>query len=232
MKKLFIWLTALLLPFALIFIVLRLMLTPLFIQAEYRLPWFPPDPYGFSQADRLHWAPYALDYLTNDADIHYLADLHFPDGQPLFNERELSHMEDVKRVVAGGLLAGESALGLIILLGLVAWRTRRGADFRAGLRRGGWLTIFLTLFSALFGTLSFSKFFTAFHALFFEGDSWLFYYSDTLIRLFPIRFWEDAFLVTGALLIGISLLLIFGWKPTRPGGVKKGEQSSANRSGV
>jgi integral membrane protein (TIGR01906 family) len=42
---------------------------------------------------------------------------------------------------------------------------------------------------------TFSTVFVGFHRLFFEGDTWLFYYSDTLIRLFPERFWRDVFLL-------------------------------------
>jgi len=63
------WLTTLLIPIFLLGLGLRILLTPLFYNVEYRLPWFPPDTYGFTQEDRLRWAPYAVDYLLNDADI-------------------------------------------------------------------------------------------------------------------------------------------------------------------
>ncbi len=91
------WLVAILVPLALIGLGLRVLLTPLFLQIEYNMPYFPPDEYGFTKEDRLKWAPYALDYLVNSADISYLGDLKFDDGTPLYNERELSHMEDVKQ---------------------------------------------------------------------------------------------------------------------------------------
>lgn len=52
----------------------------------------------------------------------------------------------------------------------------------------------------------FWAFFEGFHSLFFEGDSWLFLYSDTLIRLFPLRFWQDTFLFAA----GIAVLGGFG----------------------
>jgi integral membrane protein (TIGR01906 family) len=82
-------------------------------------------------------------------------------------------------------------------------------DFRSGLSRGGWLTVGLILGVGLFAAVNFWQFFTYFHELFFTGDSWLFNYSDTLIRLFPIRFWQDVFMfVLGfALLSGAGL----GW---------------------
>src|SRR5215213_11449317 len=110
-------LVAILVPIALIGIGTRLLLTPLFLQIEYNMPYFPPDEYGFTKEDRLKWAPYALDYLVNSADISYLADLKFDDGTSLYNERELSHMDDVKRVTKGALNVWYSVLSLLIVLG-------------------------------------------------------------------------------------------------------------------
>jgi len=43
------------------------------------MPYFPADEYGFTKEDRLKWAPFALDYLVNSADISYLGDLTFDD---------------------------------------------------------------------------------------------------------------------------------------------------------
>ncbi len=59
----------------------------------------------------------------------------------------------------------------------------------------------------------FDEFFVLFHSLFFEGNSWLFYFSDTLIRLFPIRFWQDAFLWAAVIALGGGLALALGIKP-------------------
>jgi hypothetical protein len=60
------------------------------------MPGFPADRYGFTTADRLYWADIAVDYLVNTAGIEFLADLRFEDGSPVYNERELKHMVDVK----------------------------------------------------------------------------------------------------------------------------------------
>jgi integral membrane protein (TIGR01906 family) len=49
---------------------------------------------------------------------------------------------------------------------------------------------------------SFRYVFVGFHRIFFEGDTWLFQYSDTLIRLFPERFWRDAFVFVVVLTVG------------------------------
>jgi len=211
------WLVALLVPLALIGLGLRVLLTPLFLQIEYNMPYFPPDEYGFTKADRLKWAPYALNYLVNNADISYLGDLKFDEGTPLFNERELSHMDDVKRVTQGALRVWYASL--VLLLGLGIW-SRLGKweqAYRQGLMRGGWLMVGLAVAIGLIVLVGiavnpnvFWNFFAGFHSLFFEGDSWLFLFSDTLIRLFPIRFWQDAFLFAAVIALGGALGLAFG----------------------
>jgi len=214
------WFVTILIPLLLIGLGLRVLLTPLFLQVEYNMPYFPPDEYGFTKEDRLKWAPYALDYLVNNEDISYLGDLKFEDGTSLFNERELSHMADVKRVTQGALRVWYLSLAILFALGLWAWFGGWWQAYRLGLMRGGWLMIGLAVTIGLIVVIGilvnpdiFWNFFAGFHSLFFEGDSWLFLYSDTLIRLFPIRFWQDAFLWAAVLALGGGIGLALGLKP-------------------
>jgi integral membrane protein (TIGR01906 family) len=209
----------LLVPITLIGLGLRVLLTPLFLQVEYNMPYFPPDEFGFTKADRLKWAPYALNYLTNSADISYLADLKFEDGKSLYNERELSHMNDVKRVTQGALKVWYVSLALLALLGVWAWIGGWGPAYRLGLMRGGWLMVLLAITIGVIALVGISvnpdiffTFFAGFHHLFFEGDSWLFLFSDTLIRLFPIRFWQDAFLFAALIALGGGTALGLGMR--------------------
>ncbi len=214
------WLITLLTPLALIGLAVRLVLIPVYLQVEYRMPYFPPDDYGFTTQDRLHWAPTVWNYLVNNADVSYLGTLRFADGSALFNERELSHMQDVKRVIQGALATWRGSLAFLLLLGLWAWRGNWLPVYRQGMRRGGWLMVGLALGIGLIVVAGISlnpdvfwEFFTFFHSLFFKGDSWLFAYSDTLIRLFPIRFWQDTFLLAALIVLGGGLGLALGGKP-------------------
>ena len=213
------WLVTLLIPLALIGLGLRLLLTTTFLQIEYNMPYFPRDEYGFTKEDRLRWAPYALKYLVNNADISYLGDLKFDDGTPLYNERELSHMEDVKQVTRGALTVWYATLAILLALGIWSKVAHWEQAYRQGLMRGGWLMVGLEVaigLTAIVGIVInpnvFWGFFTAFHKLFFEGDSWLFLYSDTLIRLFPIRFWQDAFLWAAVIALGGGIGLALSMK--------------------
>jgi integral membrane protein (TIGR01906 family) len=162
------------------------------------MPNFPEDNYGMTQEERLRWAPVALDYLLNDEDISFLGKLTFDDGSLMFNQRELSHMEDVKELTTVVLSIWYGILGVLLALALWAWRGKWIGNFRGMLARGGKFTLALIGALILILLINFKQLFTTFHRIFFEGDSWLFLFSDTLIRLFPMRFWQDVFILIGS----------------------------------
>jgi integral membrane protein (TIGR01906 family) len=212
-------LATILTPIVLVGISLRLLLSPLFPQVEYRMPGFPEDDYGFTMEERLKWSTIAIEYLVNDADTSFLGDLKFDDGSPLYNERELSHMDDVKRVTKGVLNVFYLTLAGLTILGLYSRRREQWQAWLLGLRRGGlaiiWLAgaVAVVVLVGMFILPSlFWDFFTGFHKIFFEGDSWMFLTSDTLIRLFPLRFWQDTFLFAAGLSVLGAICLIVGVK--------------------
>ena len=226
------WVVTLLVPLALILGAVRLVLHPWFLEFEYRTPGFPADPKDFylppeqppfSFEDRLNYARIALEYLVNDADISFLGDLRFPEGQQapplscqemddcnrLYNDRELEHMVDVKNVTQAALRVWYGTLAALLVLGVWAWQGDWWVQFIRGLKRGGWLTLSLIGVILLLVVALFNFFFVAFHGVFFDPGTWIFYPSDTLIRLFPERFWRDTFMVVGILSAGMGLGLAF-----------------------
>lgn len=206
------WLVTILVPLVLILTATRFLLTPAFVQLEYRTPNFPADRYGFTREDRLFWSMIALDYLLNDEDISFLGELQFDDGSQVYNARELKHMEDVKNVVQVVLLVWYISIIGVLLLGLWAWWGEWWQEYKRGIVRGGWLTVILVGVTMVAVLISFGVFFVFFHEVFFETGTWVFRFSDTLIRLFPERFWRDAFLAIGILTLGGALVLIFGFR--------------------
>jgi integral membrane protein (TIGR01906 family) len=75
---------------------------------------------------------------------------------------------------------------------------------------GGWGILGLIGAIMILLVISFNQLFTWFHQIFFESGTWRFYTSDTLIRLFPMRFWRDAFIFVGVLciLFGVITILV------------------------
>lgn len=200
-------------PFVLIMFSIRVLFTPLFLVAEYNMPGFPSDPYGFSKEERLKWGSLSIQYLFNDEDPEFLENLRFEDGTSIYNEREISHMVDVKILLQQTLRL--FYLFLIVYIVIVIWTKIKKQLYWVwdAASKGGWLT--LGLIGAILAAvvISFDALFTAFHKVFFVGDTWLFYFSDTLIRLFPMRLWQDAFIFMGIITIVVALFFaIYGNK--------------------
>ncbi len=210
---------ALCLPFVLLMGSVRAVMTPLFPKLEYVRPGFPADIYGFSTEERTKWSGYAVRYLTNDADISYLGDLRFENGSSLYRQSELDHMQDVKDVVRISLLVWYGLLGL--LFGVVIWfLANQGIKKIArALRSGAWISLGLVFGIIILLAINFNRLFEEFHRLFFSEGSWLFYVNDTLIRLFPMDFWRDAFLLVFLLVIMAAVVIL---RLTR---FSKGDQS-------
>jgi integral membrane protein (TIGR01906 family) len=187
---------------------IKLLFTPSFPSIEYRLPGFPPDPYGFTLEDRLKWSRISIDYIRNSEDISFLSEQRLPGGEPLYNDRELGHMEDVKVLFhLANRVWWILGIGYLTLL-FFTWKYDHLDRFAVFLVRGSWLTIGLII-SILIGVIvSFNDLFTQFHRIFFEGDTWLFFYSDSLIRLFPMRFWQDGFIALGVISLFGSIILL------------------------
>jgi len=198
-----------LIPFLLLMGAIRILLNNFFLDYEYNLPNFPADPYGFTTQDRLYWGKISLNYLVNDKGIEYLGDLKFSDGKSFYNERELNHMLDVKNLIQATLKIWYVGLIVLAALWIWSWRKKWQSDFWRGISRGGFVTIGLIIAVLIGVFLNFDALFRGFHAIFFTGDTWLFYTSDSLIRLFPEKLWSDAFLfmgifsLTGAIVLGI-----------------------------
>ncbi len=210
MKK-FLWvLFSISLVFFLIMSSIRVCFSPLYLDWEYNRANFPPDQYGFTTADRLHWGKISMEYIVSGVDLSYLANQELPDGTPLYIERELSHMLDVQNVYQGMLTAWNLLAVGIIVLGIFSWKKKYLKDYFEAVTRGGWITLG-TIAAILIGVVvSFNGLFTAFHKIFFSGDSWLFRWSDSLIRLFPLEFWRDAFILMGIFTVIGALAAVFG----------------------
>jgi integral membrane protein (TIGR01906 family) len=190
-----------------------------FVRWEYGKAGFPPDPFGLPTAERAYLAQACVDYLTTDASLSLLADLRLSSGQPAFNERELRHMADVQAVynstTKAGMIAALVLLGGTLSTLSISDSTRRSKAQRraaSALLGGSSLTLGLLGAVGAYMAVSWNEFFTTFHRIFFEGESWIFPHSNTLIRLFPTHFWMDvAAVVVGLLVVQAIIVGTIGW---------------------
>jgi integral membrane protein (TIGR01906 family) len=210
------WLVILAMPVLIILLSARVMVNTWYPRFEYAKPSFPPDLFGFSQAQRLEFGTTSIDFLNApeppEVAVKMLEALRLPGTDaPLFTIYENSHMVDVKRLTDQlwrvlWLAAAVVVVGLAILL--VPRRTR--TEGYAAIFGGGLLTTGLLAVMILLVLLSWNWFFITFHDVFFDAGTWTFNWSDSLIRLFPDKFWFDAgvLLVGGALLTGVVVTVV------------------------
>jgi integral membrane protein (TIGR01906 family) len=201
-----------LLPIFLIVAAVQILTTDQYLALEYGKASFPPDPFGFTQQERLDLA---------SADIHYVRG-HLPgnalsnqtlDGVSVYNSREVSHMADVRAVFQAIFRMWQFAWILLLLVGLTLWLKSEQRTLASAIRWGGLLTSGVIVFIGLFAVLAWQSWFSTFHLFFFKPGSWLFSYSDTLIRLFPVEFWFDATLTISFLsFVGALLFVWLGWR--------------------
>lgn len=206
-------LVTLLLPVLLVLGSVRLLITDQYLAFEYGKASFPADPFGFDRSQRLAYASVNFRYVRENQPIDALAGLRLGD-QPMYNARELKHMQDVQKVYQMVMRIWHFALGISLLAVLaLGWQDdTRPALFKA-LQRGGLLTVSIIAVIGLLAAVAWRVWFVAFHQVFFAPGTWSFSTSDTLIRLFPEKFWFDAALTISTIsLAGGLLLALTGWR--------------------
>lgn len=208
------WLVILAMPFFLGMGTIRAIIAWDYPAFEYQR--IPPDMYGFTPEQRLELARGTLDYLQRPEPaskvIHMLESLRLPGTDtPLYNESEIGHMVDVKNLT-DVIRLGAIITGLIVVAGLLILLVPQGT------RHFGWrtlmfaglATVIVLAVIAMVILIAWPIFFVQFHELLFPPDTWMFAYTDSLIRLFPEQFWFDigVLISVTTLLLGILTTLV------------------------
>src|SRR3989338_3438513 len=138
-----------------------------------------------------------------------------------YTEPELSHLEDVKRVMT---FAEVVFYSLLLLTSLILTYYRREKHFIITLLRyAGITTVSLLIVLLTAVAVSFTSSFTFFHQLFFPQGNWTFPADSMLIQAFPLEFFItisrniflQAFLI-GSLFILVSYYLSYVYRHPRP----------------
>lgn len=181
-------------------------LSPQYLYFEYSKPDFPKADL-FSPNDRYYYASESVEYERGTRNFEQFKNLG------VYNDRELNHMVDVRVLLAqvGVFQQMDGLLLLVLVVTLLAQPATRPFAAR-GVFNGALLTLGLFAALGLFAGIAFDAFFVDFHRVFFQGDTWLFYYTDSLIQFYPERFWNDtALYLVGATLLEAVVLGILGW---------------------
>ncbi len=210
-------LVAVALPLALILGNVFLVASDWFIRHEYNKASFPADSYvpsgGYElpREEREALAKLGLASVLEPDGIRLLEEARFQEtGEPAFNEREIRHMRDVNVLIQKVRWVLWGAVAVVAVGAAILLLMQEGRALARTLWRSSTVSLGLFLLVGLLIAVGFNVFFTGFHRIFFEGNTWRFYYTDTLIRIYPTRFWFDVSLYLAGMTLAELLLVAVG----------------------
>ena len=137
------------------------------------------------------------------------------DGQdePLFNPREVRHLQDVKDLMNVVFFAQELALGyvLIYVVGVFIWSSEGSLRSLASQALMGCaLAVGILAVVGLLAASGFESSWEGFHEVFFANDLWqLDPHTDRLIQMFPEEFWfRVVMFVAGLVLLQAAIVAV------------------------
>jgi integral membrane protein (TIGR01906 family) len=130
---------------------------------------------------------------------------------PLFNERETSHLTDVKNLFRTVFRVQEASLAfaLVFVAAVFIWAAEAPLRILARtLLQASLLTLGLLALFAVLALVGFDEIFLRFHLVAFTNDLWkLNPATDHLIQMFPRDFWFDATMLVAGLTAVEAVLL-------------------------
>jgi Protein of unknown function (DUF1461) len=162
---------------------------------------------GMSPAATVTLADKTRQWVTGD--LYGDAATKRPAELAAFAPDELSHLDDVRKVMSGARTATGAAAAILALWLVASLIMRRWAAIRRGVLWGGIVPIVLVAGLAAASFTDFEAVFARSPSLFFAAGTWQFPPDSLLIRVFPGEFWMAAGALWGGLtaLAGVALVI-------------------------
>ena len=171
-----------------------------------------PAATGITRQELLSVARQTRDYFSNDVERLDVAASRNGEPFPLYNEREIQHMADVKglfRFAARMQEAAGTYVVLYLVVGLLVQRRAVIRDWQEVGFQGGLFTLGLMALAGLGSLMDFDRLFLQFHLLSFSNDLWMLDPSrDYLLKMYPEGFFRDATIAIAGLTLSEALLLL------------------------
>ena len=182
---------------------------PGFYEKEYR-KYAVQEPLKMEMNDILYVTDEMMDYLKG-----YRADLVVEttvDGKTreFFNDREKSHMADVRELFLGGIRLRRLLFLLVIAIAgtLMCMDDHPFRRLAKGYLIGGGIFLAALGAFAAYASRDFTRAFTQFHHVFFNNDLWLLDpKTDLLINMLPEGFFTDFAIHMGVIFAGMLVAL-------------------------
>jgi integral membrane protein (TIGR01906 family) len=170
-----------------------------------------PAETGIARSELVRASAELRAYFNNNADLFNTRVKQKDREVPLFNDREVRHLHDVKQLFGWVFHIQEIAFVYILayVAGVFIWARERSLRALAlHTLIGGMLTIAIIAVLGAFAVTGFERAFERFHLIAFNNDLWRFDpRTDHLIQMFPEEFWFDVTMFTGLMTVTEAALL-------------------------
>lgn len=167
-----------------------------------------PEALGTSMAELARFSRHTTRYLFGREEQPNISLVLYGQERLLLNEREVTHMQDVRKLFALARALTIAGMLAIVLSFLLAWTRGRLPRFLQSLARASAWSLIIGLVIGLLISRDFTAAFDRFHWLAFTNDLWqLDPAKDQLINLLPEQFFADAVMLA-ATRTAVSLLLL------------------------
>jgi len=174
--------------------------------------------YGISQATgipntELNRAAHQIISYWNSEEPYFI---HRYGGSTLYNDKEITHLADVKKLIKGLYRVHWASLGVVLLnisVGFLVYRRPFFSRLMYQVFLGGLLTLSLIVLTGISLAVAFPTLFQLFHELSFANDFWkLDPRTDLLIQMFPEPFWyHSTMMVVLSTTAEAIVLALMGW---------------------
>ncbi|NPA54403.1 MAG: TIGR01906 family membrane protein [Aquificae bacterium] len=186
-------------PLWIIGISTRIVFNEWFIDYEYSKKDFPKDRWNLDDEYRKHLAKLGLEAVLSEEGLKEFSEAKLPNGVKAFREKEIKHMKDVNKFLKFFFPLTYLAF-FIWFLGFFLWKDSSYLIY------SGVFTIFLIVFIGSLIIIFYEEAFAFFHDTVFGRNTWRFRQTDTLLRIYPMKFWFDG----TVFVIGLSLFISLG----------------------
>ncbi len=203
-SRIYSWLTLLLIPVIVFGAGANILLSPVLMRIEYKLPYIPGVQDGLSNQARVEKAASVIKYLKTEMDTEHLYRFNLSDNTPTLTKHEAYYLEDLREYWSKINQTWYAALICMYILSWLAWAGNSLPALRAGVKTGGRLTIGLGLLAGM-GAIVAGFLDVNFPQLLPPADE-----IPTLYSLFPPRLMVDililllVFMLTGGLALAIG----------------------------
>lgn len=167
---------------------------------------------GVDREDLLRGGAELREFFRNDAGTLEIRVMQNDREISLFNERETTHLEDVKdRFNTMNTVQEFSVLYIVAYIAIVVLWAREISVRRLAVQTGlGCLVLLATVgVVGAVGLSGFDSAWTQFHKVIFSNDFWLLNpTTDRLIQMFPPAFWESIVFFIGLMIIAETALVL------------------------